>query len=246
MLWWEDNQAVVGILRRLVARARHMRPILDHIIRVLEEEHILLHVRYVESAKNPSDWWSRVKDKAEWQLRPDLAHQYMHLWGPAQVDRFADSHTTQLRRFNAAYPEEPGASAVVLLPDWPTADWWPTLTRLLQRGGASIRLNLPHNAFTRSPLMHDDVLPEPLHNLGWRLRLVFIPATQADTSLCSAAMHTGAVLDPRQANPHKFRLFAGWLVSQTRQKDRQLQLQRDADEGIESGLNRVPCPRTLR
>eukprot|EP01052_Picozoa_sp_SAG31_P047537 SAG31_NODE_9558_length_1258_cov_25.253667_1_plen_157_part_10 len=84
-----------------------------------------------------------------------------------------------------------------------------------------------------------------------------------------------AGMQPLYADVHKFRLFAGWLMQQSRDKDlnkvrsalnryfednrqprhllgpsvsrlikafRELQLRRDAREGIESGLNRVPCP----
>eukprot|EP01050_Picozoa_sp_SAG11_P017852 SAG11_NODE_2622_length_3167_cov_3.968057_2_plen_253_part_00 len=104
VLLWEDNQAVVGTLRRLVTKSPGMMEDLGDIIDILEAENIVLQVRYLKSERNPSDWYSRVRDASEWRLRPAVADALMHRWGPAQVDRFADSALTQLPRFNAAYP----------------------------------------------------------------------------------------------------------------------------------------------
>eukprot|EP01050_Picozoa_sp_SAG11_P047312 SAG11_NODE_24711_length_369_cov_0.929630_2_plen_75_part_01 len=43
---------------------------LGDIIDILEAENIVLQVRYLKSARNPSDWYSRVRDTSEWMLRP--------------------------------------------------------------------------------------------------------------------------------------------------------------------------------
>ena len=113
LLLWEDNQAVVGILRGFTTRSAEpaMRADLEEIIGVLEAESILLSVRYIRSKDNPADWWSRVQDKSEWRLHQSVADGLVHRFGVAQIDRFADSSTALLRRFNAAYPCR-GAEAV--------------------------------------------------------------------------------------------------------------------------------------
>ena len=227
-LLWEDNQAVVGILRNLVTRSKAMRADLLAIIELLELEHIHLKVRYIKSANNPSDFYSRVIDKSEWMLDPVLAPRYVHRFGPAQVDRFADSMLTLLPRFDASYPcrgaetvdtfsvswegthswvnppwrdigrvlwkldQEPGASAVLLLPYWPTQPWWPLLQRLAANAEF---VELPESAFIPGPLMltMPHIRPEPLMNSGWRLQLVFVPARTTMESPFSAAMTFGAV-----------------------------------------------------
>jgi hypothetical protein len=124
VLLWEDNQAVVGILRKWSTRSVGMRSDLEDIIRILEDEAILLQVRYIRSKHNPADWWSRVVDKAEWCLHPLVADSIVHRFGPAQVDRFADSNLALLRRFNAAYPCR-GAEAVdTFTVSWEHAHNW--------------------------------------------------------------------------------------------------------------------------
>ena len=111
MLFWEDNQAVCGILRRLVTRSVAMRADLLAIIDLLEAENIMLQVRYIRSKWNPSDFYSRVRDKSEWKLSDVWAARLVHHFGVAQVDRFADAALTLLPRFDASYPCR-GAEAV--------------------------------------------------------------------------------------------------------------------------------------
>ena len=64
LLVWEDNQGVVGILRKLCARSQVMRDDLHEIMELLEELDLILRVRYVASAANPSDYFSRVRTRA--------------------------------------------------------------------------------------------------------------------------------------------------------------------------------------
>ena len=62
-----------------------------------------LRVRYCRSAENPSDWWTRFSDKAEWQLLPVEAHKVMHTWGECTIDRFAVTGNALLPRFDSPY-----------------------------------------------------------------------------------------------------------------------------------------------
>jgi hypothetical protein len=228
VLLWEDNQAVVGILRRLNTKSPGMRAELEQIIDLLEEENIVLQVRYIKSAVNPSDWYSRIRDKSEWRLRYELADRLLHYFGTAEVDRFADSALALLPRFNAAYPcrgaetvdaftvswegthswvnppwnhigrvlyklwHEPAAAATLLLPVWPSAEWWPLLLRL-----ATTRVSVHFSAadIVPGPLMLPDMTPEPLMNSGWRLQLAYVPPRrQTPWSRFSDSVNTGTGL----------------------------------------------------
>ena len=83
-LLWEDNQAVCGILRNLSTKSPGMREDLKEIMDLLEDENIMLQVRYIRSAVNPSDFYSRVSDKAQWRLEPAVAGSvswHQHLLG---------------------------------------------------------------------------------------------------------------------------------------------------------------------
>ena len=111
LLLWEDNTGVVAILTNYTSRSPEMMEELRLTVLLLQSLDIDLRVKYVESAENPSDWYTRFQDKAEWQLLPQLAHSIMHHWGVCTVDRFAGASNALLPRFNAPTPTV-GAEAV--------------------------------------------------------------------------------------------------------------------------------------
>ena len=126
LLIWEDNQGVVGILRKLCARSQVMRDDLHEIMLLLEELDLILRVRYVASAANPSDYFSRVPYKGEWLLDPALAHQLMRSLGGAlcTVDRFADGLSALLPRFNSPYPVLGAETVDAFTTSWAQEDSW--------------------------------------------------------------------------------------------------------------------------
>ena len=71
---------------------------------ILEVEEAEQRVRYVASADNPADYFSRLPSKGEWVLAQSQADEWMNLFQPCTVDRFADGATTRLPRFNSPYP----------------------------------------------------------------------------------------------------------------------------------------------
>lgn len=111
LLLWEDNQSVMYILNNLVSRSQEMQAELRLIMVLLEKYDILAHARYIRSEENPADYWSRLVDKADWQLRPDLAQRLIHRWGPRTIDLFASRTNAVCSRFCAMVPT-PGAEAV--------------------------------------------------------------------------------------------------------------------------------------
>lgn len=120
VLWWEDNTTVVGILRNLVTRGRAMYETLEHIMAMLDLHDIHLVMRYIESAENPSDFFSREADKGDWALSPAVLSRFQLLrrWGWPTVDRFADRRNAVCGRFNSMFPQR-GAEAI----DAFTQDW---------------------------------------------------------------------------------------------------------------------------
>ena len=110
-LLWEDNMGVVGILNGYSSRSPQMMDELRLVVRLLEDLDLNLRVRWVESALQPADFWTRFSDKADWGLDPGLAHSLMHTWGACTVDQFASVTNALLPRFSAPYPMV-GAEAV--------------------------------------------------------------------------------------------------------------------------------------
>ena len=105
LLLWEDNTTVVAQLNRYSARDLAAREDLHKIMTILEEEEAIQRCRWVESAKNPADYFSRVPSKGEWILRQEVVDGWIAQMGqPCTVDRFADHLSARLPRFNAPYP----------------------------------------------------------------------------------------------------------------------------------------------
>ena len=50
-----------------------------------------------------ADYISKVLDYDDWMLHPVIFEQLNALWGPHDVDRFANYHIRQLERFNSRF-----------------------------------------------------------------------------------------------------------------------------------------------
>ena len=59
-------------------RSPEMMKILDQIITNLTMMDIKLRLFYCNTELMPTDWFSRDANKGDWQLRPEIANQYMH------------------------------------------------------------------------------------------------------------------------------------------------------------------------
>lgn len=118
LLLLEDNMGVVGILNSFVTRSREMEEDLEKIMELLEKWDIDLRTRYIESAENPSDYFSREADKGDWSLDPGFVEPLLVRWGEVTVDRFADRYNNVVPRFNSMYP-----TAGTECMDAFTADW---------------------------------------------------------------------------------------------------------------------------
>ena len=103
---WEDNSAAVSILNKLYTKSRDLWPVLESIVNWLDVLDWTMTVRYIASAENPADWFSRCADKADWGFAREVLQQLGLLtrWGPVTVDRFADRKNNVVPRFNSGFP----------------------------------------------------------------------------------------------------------------------------------------------
>ena len=60
-----------------------------------------LRVRYIPSKENPSDYFSREADKADWSFDPQVVQPLLTRRSPVTVDRFADKHNRVVERFKS-------------------------------------------------------------------------------------------------------------------------------------------------
>ena len=65
-----------------------------------------------------ADYLSRIVDKDDWMLNPDVFSVLDKMWGPHTVDRFANADNAQTERFNIFF-WCPGSEAV----DTFTVNW---------------------------------------------------------------------------------------------------------------------------
>ena len=104
MLHWEDNQAVVHIIRNMKSKS----PAMMRELRLLQAELARLDVRlqtcYIRSAENPTDSLTRWSDRADRKLDPALFEAAVAHWGRRPtIDRFATSTNKQCARFNSQH-----------------------------------------------------------------------------------------------------------------------------------------------
>ena len=112
VLLWEDNTAVVAILTSMVSRSPPMMHALRRLHHLLAAHNVSLRARYIPSADNLADYWSRVRDPSDWQLHPRLFRAAVARWGwVPTVDRFATANNAQVPRYNSAFAD-PGCEAI--------------------------------------------------------------------------------------------------------------------------------------
>ena len=151
---WEDNQACVGAIGRMVSRSPALMLEVRNLHKQLQRLDVTLHTSYIRSEDNIlADGLSRERDKADVQINPqvfaELGGSYLFT-----IDRFASDNNRLLARFNSRW-RCPGTEAVdaLTVPDslWRNeVNWcnppWPLLGRVvakLERSGAQAAVVAP-------------------------------------------------------------------------------------------------------
>ena len=135
ILLWEDNQAVMYILNSLTSKSAVMMHELRELYDLLAKWDICLRARYIPSALNPADYWSRIlRDKADWQWRPAVAYRNMHRWGRRTIDLFASRGTALLSRYCSSVPDPGAEHSDAFSMSWEGEQGWinPPWNRLLE------------------------------------------------------------------------------------------------------------------
>ena len=117
-------------------------------------KNITLPARYLPGVDNTTaDYLSRLPNKYEWKLHPNLFQYIDKLWGPHTIDRFATLVNTQLPVFNSRFAE-PLTSGIDALTqkDWqdhnnycnPPFRLIPQLLRAIEHKNVSVTLIAPY------------------------------------------------------------------------------------------------------
>lgn len=85
----EDNQAVVHMLSHYSSRSPSIMRRLRHLFLLLDLNDTTLTVEYIRSEANVwADALSRVTDKEDWKLNPEVFQEIQDAYGPHTIDRF--------------------------------------------------------------------------------------------------------------------------------------------------------------
>ena len=123
--WFTDNQNVVNIILH-----GSKKPILQ--TEALKVFHLsLVHNLVIEPEWIPreenlvADYISKVLDYDDWMLHPVIFEQLNALWGPHDVDRFANYHNRQLERFNSRFWNPQSEAVDAFTVNWHGENnWW--------------------------------------------------------------------------------------------------------------------------
>jgi hypothetical protein len=209
VLVWEDNSNCVSIVQKMMSKSPELHREWLLLKAEVDAINVQLILRWVASARNPSDYWTRLLYRSDWSLARAVVEQLWALWGRPSVDRFAQPHDHVVERWNCPYPH-PGSEAL----DCWTQTWagelnwlnppWAMLgrvtTRLRAEPTAAAIVIVPCFWARWYPALLDlavdgrrlrlgpgDITPgpiaraspEPLRNAAWRLAAYYVPAGAA-------------------------------------------------------------------
>ena len=110
VLLFEDNQAVVHMIRNRTSRSPALMAELRQLLKLLDELKIDLDVRYIRSALNPADALSRLTHRDAWGLKAKLqkslkAEVERRLDAPLTLDPFACHRSHVVQRYCSRFGE---------------------------------------------------------------------------------------------------------------------------------------------
>ena len=123
--WFTDNQNVV----RILTVGSHKPALQQEAVAIFQlsvSSKIRIESEWIpREANQQADFLSRIVDKDDWSLHPDLFQILDAKWGLHTIDRFASYFNTQLPRFNSRF-WNPGVEAVdAFTCDWKDENnWW--------------------------------------------------------------------------------------------------------------------------
>lgn len=99
-----DNISTVAYLNHMGGPNHELSQVAETIWTEAVQNNVKLVCRHIPGAQNvTSDGLSRLDDKFEWKLHPEVFKTIDNMWGPHTVDRFASLQTAHLPRFNSRF-----------------------------------------------------------------------------------------------------------------------------------------------
>ena len=107
---WEDNMAVVHIIRNKTSASPALMAELRLLLELLDSLQIILRPKYIRSELNPADEFSRLTDRDAWSLRPSLQRMLLdkvkrQVGKPVTLDAFASHQSAVCKRYASRHSE---------------------------------------------------------------------------------------------------------------------------------------------
>ena len=120
---WEDNQAVVHIIRTKTSRSPALMAELRALLQLLDSLDITLLPKYIRSELNPADEFSRLTNRDAWRLQPSLQRRLLHkvasiVGAPVTLDAFACHQSRVCPRYASRLSEPAALASDGLALDW--------------------------------------------------------------------------------------------------------------------------------
>lgn len=120
---WEDNMAVVHIIRNKTSTSPDLMAELRRLLELLDSLQIILRPKYIRSELNPADEFSRLTDRDAWSLRPSLQRMLLRkvhdiVGKPVTLDAFASHQSAVCRRYASRHSELGAVGFDGLALDW--------------------------------------------------------------------------------------------------------------------------------
>jgi len=120
---WEDNQAVVHIIRTKTSRSPALMAELRALLQLIDSLDITLLPKYIRSELNPADEFSRLTNRDAWRLQPSLQRRLLHkvasiVGAPVTLDAFACHQSRVCPRYASRLSEPAALASDGLALDW--------------------------------------------------------------------------------------------------------------------------------
>lgn len=104
--WFTDSQSGVHIIKRGSMKP-HLQKLALRIFEVSRRNGIKIRPVWIPREHNTvCDYYSKVLDPDDWEVRPEWYEIITNYWGKPSIDRFACYYNTKLPRFNSKFFDE--------------------------------------------------------------------------------------------------------------------------------------------
>jgi len=122
--WFSDSQSCVQIINAGSTKPE-LQDLALKIFQICLERKIDLRVQWIPRSQNQiADYLSKMGNSDDWEVSQYFFDFIDKLWGPHDVDRFANSHNKKVARYNSKLFEPDSEAVDAFTVDWRGSNNW--------------------------------------------------------------------------------------------------------------------------